>query len=94
MDLRLYSKSGQRYAVDITGHDVGLLNSFVLDSMYFEEPISIKNGNKISAFHGKHIEFFEVTIDETDDSEDYDNVNRIGFCTEEEQVEGDESEYE
>ena len=91
----MYSKTGKTYSVDITGFDGGYISDIMVDSMYFEEPMSINNGRKISAVHGKHIEFFEIVLDEPMGEEVYDDPNRIGFMLpDEEEMEEDEDYYE
>lgn len=91
----MYSKTGKTYSVDITGFDSNYISDIMADSMYFEEPMSINNGHKISAVHGKHIEFFEIFLDEPTEPEVYDDPCRIGFMVEDEpEMEEDEEDYE
>jgi hypothetical protein len=87
----MYSKTGKTYQVDITGFDGNYVADLMQDCMFFEEPLSINNGKKLSVVHGKHIEFFEVDFDEPMEvGEYYDDPNRIGFVLEEPQEEGEE----
>ena len=88
----MYSKTGKTYQVDITGFDGNYVADLMQDCMFFEEPLSINTGKKLSVVHGKHIEFFEVDFDEPMEFDDgsSDDPNRIGFVLEDEPEEGEE----
>lgn len=77
MDLRIYTKSGNDYYIDISNYDYEEMLRIVSDAMDRGDLLTLESGNQVSVIKFKEVEYFEIIRDNEVEKEE--TSNAIGF---------------
>ena len=60
LDLRLYTKSGNDYYVDISEYDYKEILKIVTDAMDRGDILTLENNDQVDVIHCRELEYFEI----------------------------------